>query len=62
MADAERADALLVETMRAGMSSAELAALDHVVDFDGEQAQCPACGTAFSTADSRCPDCGLNFG
>jgi len=46
----------------AEMTQQELDAARHVVDFDSEQAQCPACGTHFSTRERRCPDCGLNFG
>ncbi|MBK8974534.1 MAG: hypothetical protein IPM29_01275 [Planctomycetes bacterium] len=45
------------------MSPEECAAADAVVDFDAEQASCPACGAQFETAAAtRCPDCGLNFG
>jgi len=33
-----------------------------VVDRDAETATCPACGTVFPGASTRCPDCGLNFG
>ena len=50
------------ELREAGMSRDELAASHHVVDFDGAEAQCPACGTRFATTSKRCPECGLNFG
>ena len=33
-----------------------------VFDPEAETAQCPACGTVFSTRASECPDCGLGFG
>ncbi len=33
-----------------------------IVDFDAAEATCPACGTAFATTSTRCPECGLNFG
>ena len=44
------------------MSDDELAAASHAVDFDADEATCPACGAAFATTHTRCPDCGLNFG
>lgn len=36
--------------------------LDQVYDAEKESAQCPACGTQFSTSLQECPDCGLGFG
>jgi hypothetical protein len=33
-----------------------------VFDPEQEKATCPACATEFSTAQSECPECGLNFG
>lgn len=45
-----------------GMSEEERAAAHNVVDFDAEEATCPACGTAFPTTATRCPECDLNFG
>jgi hypothetical protein len=35
---------------------------DHVFDAEKSTAQCPACGTEFSTSLTECPDCGLGFG
>jgi tRNA(Ile2) C34 agmatinyltransferase TiaS len=40
----------------------EREAARRVVDFDAQEAECPACGTKFATTSKRCPDCGLNFG
>jgi len=36
--------------------------LNQVFDPGQSEAQCPACGTNFSTARKECPDCGLCFG
>ncbi|MFZ5774335.1 MAG: zinc ribbon-containing (seleno)protein DG [Thermodesulfobacteriota bacterium] len=36
--------------------------LDTVFDPEAGEAVCPACGFAFSTATTTCPDCGLCFG
>lgn len=35
---------------------------DTVFNPEAEEAVCPACGFAFSTATTTCPDCGLCFG
>jgi hypothetical protein len=35
--------------------------LEHVYDTSQESANCPACGTNFSTQLKECPDCGLVF-
>jgi hypothetical protein len=45
-------------------------ALAHHENVNGEtifnpnesEAQCPACGHAFPTTETTCPDCGLSFG
>ena len=34
---------------------------EFVFDADKESANCPACGTHFSTQLKECPDCGLVF-
>jgi hypothetical protein len=35
---------------------------DSVFNPDAGQASCPACGHAFPTTETTCPDCGLNLG
>jgi hypothetical protein len=40
---------------------ADLARTDAVFDTSQPTAECPACGTAFSTTAQACPDCGLEF-
>ena len=45
-----------------GLSEAERAAADIVLDFDAEEMTCPACLTTFKTGPDRCPDCGLFIG
>ncbi|MFH1728442.1 MAG: hypothetical protein ABIA04_08490 [Pseudomonadota bacterium] len=35
--------------------------INEVFDPEKEKATCPACGTVFSTKETECPDCGLNF-
>ncbi len=44
------------------MSEIERLASEVNVDFDADEAVCPACATIFSTALRRCPECDLNFG
>lgn len=46
----------LLAGLGAGSSSEE-----EVFDEQKETANCPACGTEFSTKLSECPDCGLGF-
>ena len=61
----ERAKVVLQEFHDTGLTNAERAAADLVVDFEAEETTCPACLTTFSTAgagDGRCPDCGLFLG
>ena len=36
--------------------------INSVYDENSAEATCPACGTIFSTSQTECPDCGLNFG
>jgi rubrerythrin len=63
--DAERAQGVLREFHNRGLSEAERAAADLVVDFDADETTCPACLTTFATAnaaDGKCPACGLRFG
>jgi len=45
-----------------GLTAAQRAAADIVLDFDAEEMTCPACLTTFATGPDRCPDCGLAFG
>ena len=35
---------------------------DAIFNPDAGEAQCPACGHAFPTTQTTCPDCGLSFG
>ncbi len=35
---------------------------DVIFNPQASEAQCPACGHAFSTTQTTCPDCGLSFG
>ena len=35
---------------------------DAIFNPDKSEAQCPACGHAFPTTETACPDCGLSFG
>jgi hypothetical protein len=35
---------------------------DSIFNPHASEAQCPACGNAFPTTQTTCPDCGLNFG
>lgn len=53
---------LIQEHEDRGLTEQELAAARSVVDFDADEATCPACGTAFPTSTTRCPECDLNFG
>src|SRR5438045_1423961 len=36
--------------------------LAETFDPEKENARCPACGETFSTRQTECPSCGLNFG
>ena len=38
------------------------ALVNQVIDTSKEEAQCPACGSMFSSTAVECPDCGLGFG
>jgi predicted amidophosphoribosyltransferase len=48
--------------MDRGLTEAERAAADTVVDFDADETTCPACQTPFRPPAARCPECGLHFG
>jgi DNA-directed RNA polymerase subunit RPC12/RpoP len=39
-----------------------LAAASQAIDLDAREATCPACGSNFPPAVTRCPGCGLRFG
>ena len=64
--EVERARAVLQEFHDQGLTDAERAAANLVVDLDAEETTCPACLTTFATAgvgsDGQCPDCGLFLG
>lgn len=45
----------------AGLDPEAVARSRAVVDFDADEATCPACGTTFTTDATRCPECGLRF-
>ena len=45
-----------------GLTDAERAAADLVLDFDADEMTCPACLTTFATGPQNCPDCGLFLG
>jgi Zn finger protein HypA/HybF involved in hydrogenase expression len=56
---------VLQEFHDTGLTAAERAAADLVVDLEAAETTCPACLTTFATAgvaDGCCPDCGLNLG
>jgi len=57
--DAETAIELIRQQQSVGLSAAELAAADSVVDLDADEAQCPACGDSFTPGVRNCPGCGL---
>jgi hypothetical protein len=59
---AEKAAQLLQQRERQGMSEAELAAADAVIDLDADAATCPACLDSIPKGSSRCPGCGLRIG
>ncbi|OGQ97966.1 MAG: hypothetical protein A2521_03220 [Deltaproteobacteria bacterium RIFOXYD12_FULL_57_12] len=45
-----------------GLDGHDVKHANAVYDAATEEAVCPACGHAFSTTTSTCPDCGLCFG
>jgi len=45
-----------------GLSHHENANGDAIFNPHASEAQCPACGHAFPTTETTCPDCGLSFG
>ena len=45
-----------------GLEQFDQSKADSVFNPAAEQACCPACGHAFSTSETACPDCGLNIG
>lgn len=50
------------EQWASGLDPRALEAAECTVDFDAEEATCPACGEAFAPSEPRCPGCGLRFG
>lgn len=61
--DLEFVLALIAQETQRNYSGLEFdpAVVSQVFDASKEDAQCPACGTIFSTSSSECPDCGLGF-
>ena len=53
---------VLSEFHNNGLTPAQRAAADLVVDFDAEETTCPACMTTFRPDAPMCPGCGLRFG
>ena len=45
-----------------GLKHHENANGDAIFNPQASEAQCPACGHAFPTTQTTCPDCGLSFG
>lgn len=60
--DVEKAQQTLDSSWREGASDEEIAAADHFVNHDGDEASCPACGTECEPGTEKCPDCGLRIG
>ena len=59
---AEQARVVMREYHDQGLTAAERAQGDIVVDFESEEMTCPACLTIFATGPTHCPDCGLFLG
>lgn len=62
--DEEDAARLLAEEHRRAtvLAEHEAAHAEEVFDPQAEKAVCPACGFAFATTSTTCPDCGLCLG
>lgn len=61
--DVEKFKELLTQERHKILSGLDVDAgrIDQVYDSEKASAQCPACGTEFSTSLTECPDCGLGF-
>lgn len=57
----ESARQALQEFWGQGLDPDAIQAASREVDLDAEQAECPACGSAFTTDATECPECGLHF-
>jgi ribosomal protein S27E len=63
LGDVERFRELVESERSRSLDGLEIDAsrLESVFDTSAAEAQCPACGTRFSTLNRECPDCGLVF-
>jgi hypothetical protein len=62
--DAMEAMAVLQEEFRqtTALEDHDTSHVDNIFDTSASEANCPACGYAFPTTSTECPDCGLSLG
>jgi DNA-directed RNA polymerase subunit RPC12/RpoP len=60
--DAQIAAQIVYELWGRGLDPEAAAIASRTIDLDASEASCPACGTNFTPADLRCPECGLRIG